>query len=122
MKKAILVASLVLIVGLALSCSKSEEKVVARLGEDVITAGMVKDEYLAISAGARPVLATIEEQEQFVRDVLSKEMLEREAVKMGLERAPRRAAGPADRPPAQGLGDLLQRQGEVQGRCVGTGD
>ena len=88
MKKAILMACLVLAIGLALSCSKSEEKAVARLGEDVITAGMIEDEYLAISAGARPVLATMEEQEQFVRDVLSKEMLEREAVKMGLDVLP----------------------------------
>ena len=88
MKKAILMACLVLAIGLALSCSKSEEKVVARLGENVITAGMIEDEYLAISAGARPVLATIEEREQFVRDVLSKEILEREAVKMGLDVLP----------------------------------
>jgi len=88
MKKAILTACLVFIAGLALSCSKSEEKTVARLGEDVITAGMIKDEYLAISAGARPVLATMEEQEQFVRDVLSKEILEREAVKVGLDVLP----------------------------------
>ncbi len=88
MTKTMLMACLVLVMGLALSCSKSEEKVVARLGDDVITAGMIKDEYLAISPGARPVLATIEEQEQFVRDVLSKEILKREAVKMGLDVLP----------------------------------
>lgn len=88
MKRTSLMMCLVLAIGLVLSCSKSEEEVVARLGEDVITAGMVKDEYLAISAGARPVLATIEEQEQFVRDILSKEIMEREAVKMGLDVLP----------------------------------
>jgi len=87
MKKAI-VTILLLIAGLVLCCSKSEEDIVARLGEEPITAGMVKEEYLAISPGARPVLATIEEQEQFVRDILSKEMLEREAIKMGLDVLP----------------------------------
>ena len=88
MNKTIFMMCIVVAVGLALSCSKTEEEVVARLGDDVITAGMVKDEYLAISAGSRPVLATIEEQEQFVRDILSKEIMEREAVKLGLDVLP----------------------------------
>jgi parvulin-like peptidyl-prolyl isomerase len=88
MKKAILTACLVSALGLTLSCSRSEEDEVARLGDDVITAGMIKEEYLAISEGARPLLATIEEKEQFVRDVLSKELLEQEAVKMGLDVLP----------------------------------
>ena len=87
MKKTMIVI-FVLAAGLVLSCSKTEEEVVARLGEEVVTTGMVKDEYLAISPGARPILATIEEQEQFVRDILSKEILEREAIKLGLDVLP----------------------------------
>jgi parvulin-like peptidyl-prolyl isomerase len=88
MKRAIFAACMMVAVGLVLSCSKTDEDVVARLGGEDITAGMIKDEYLAISEGARPVLTTMEEKEQFVRDVLSKEILEREAMKLGLDVLP----------------------------------
>jgi parvulin-like peptidyl-prolyl isomerase len=87
MKRYILFACLVA-AALGLSCSKSEEKVVARLGDESITVRMIEDEYLSISQASRPALTTIEEREQFVRDVLSKEMLEREAVKAGMNNLP----------------------------------
>jgi hypothetical protein len=77
-----------LIVGLVLSCSKGEDKAAVRVGDDVITVGQMKAEYLAVSAGARPRLATIDEQEQFARDVVSKEILEIEGREMGLDRLP----------------------------------
>jgi parvulin-like peptidyl-prolyl isomerase len=88
MRKRAYLVFLIPVVALALACSTSEDEVVARMGDEPITAGMIKDEYLAISPTARPALTTMEEQEQFVRDVLSKEMLEREAAKMGLENVP----------------------------------
>jgi parvulin-like peptidyl-prolyl isomerase len=71
-----------------LSCGQSDEKVAARIGDDVITVGMLKDEYLAISRDARPDLVTIDEKEQFARDVVSKELLYREARSVGLDRNP----------------------------------
>jgi parvulin-like peptidyl-prolyl isomerase len=73
---------------MSLSCGKTEEKVVARVGDEVVTVGQMKDSYLAISPGARPVLMTIEEREQFARDVVSKEILVMEARKIGFDRMP----------------------------------
>jgi parvulin-like peptidyl-prolyl isomerase len=88
MTKTLLAACLVSVVALGLCCSKSEEEVVARLAGEPVTAGEIMDEYLAISPGARPMLTTVEDQEQFVRDVLSKEILKREALSMGLGDVP----------------------------------
>jgi peptidyl-prolyl cis-trans isomerase C len=88
MKRAIIAAFLVPALGLVLSCSRSEEEAVGKMGDEIITAGMVEDEYLSISPGARPVFQTIEDREQFVRDIMSKEILEREAHEMGLDGLP----------------------------------
>jgi parvulin-like peptidyl-prolyl isomerase len=88
MKKRAFLIVLMSLAALVLSCSKSDDEVVAQMGDEPITAGMIKEEYLSISPGARPALTTLEEQEQFVRDVISKEILEREARKMGLENLP----------------------------------
>ena len=71
-----------------LSCGETDEKVAARIGDEVITVGRLKDEYLAISRDARPDLVTIDEKEQFARDVVSKELLVMEARKLGLDRMP----------------------------------
>ena len=81
---------LLFLVSLALivACEKSEQKVVARIGDDVLTVGYIKEQYLAISPGSRPDLRTVEEKEQFVKDVVSKEILKREAIKRGLDRSP----------------------------------
>lgn len=73
---------------LAISCGKEDQKVAARIGDDVITVGQVKQEYLAISPDARPDLTSIDAKEQFLKDVVSKEVIKREAIKRGLDRAP----------------------------------
>ena len=88
MKRMILAACLVPALGLALSCSTGEEETVAKIGDGIITVRMIQDEYLMISQAARPVFETIEDREQFVRDVLSKEILESEALKIGLDGLP----------------------------------
>ncbi len=71
-----------------ISCGKEDQKVVARIGDDVITVGQIKQEYLAISPDARPDLSTVDAKEQFVKDVVSKEIVKREAIKRGLDRSP----------------------------------
>jgi parvulin-like peptidyl-prolyl isomerase len=76
------------IIAFMLACGQSEEKAVGRIGEEMITVGMLKDEYLAITMGSRPNLVTIEDKEQFAKDVVSKEILEMEARKVGLDRMP----------------------------------
>jgi parvulin-like peptidyl-prolyl isomerase len=88
MNKGLAVAFAVMIAVLSLSCSRTEEKTVARLGQDVITVGMVEEQYLAISPQTRPDLMTIEEKEQFARDIVSKEILVLEARKIGIDRLP----------------------------------
>jgi peptidyl-prolyl cis-trans isomerase C len=71
-----------------LSCGSSEDKPFAKMGDQVLTTALLKQHYLSISPEARPDLATIDEQEQFARDVVSKEILVAEAYKMGLEKLP----------------------------------
>jgi parvulin-like peptidyl-prolyl isomerase len=71
-----------------LACGKSEEKAAGRIGEEIITVGMIKEEYLAITKGSRPNLVTLEDKEQFARDVVSKEILETEGRRVGLDRMP----------------------------------
>lgn len=88
MLKKYLVFSLFTAAALVMSCGKSEEKAVARIGEEVITVAMLRDEYLGITKEARPILTTIEEKEQFAKDVISKEILDMEARKIGLDKMP----------------------------------
>jgi parvulin-like peptidyl-prolyl isomerase len=83
-----LVLCLLVAMALAISCGKSEEKAVARVGDEIITVAALKGDYLAISKEARPILTTIEQKEQFARDVVSKEILVREGRKIGLDRMP----------------------------------
>ena len=78
----------VVLLGLIASCSKTEEKAVANMGDKILTVADIKAEYLSISKGSRPDLVAIEEKEQFVRDVLSKEIIEAEARKIGLDKMP----------------------------------
>jgi parvulin-like peptidyl-prolyl isomerase len=73
---------------LSLSCGTSEDKAVASIGGQIMTAGVLKEHYLAITKEARPALMTLEEQEQFARDVVSKEILITEARKMGIDKLP----------------------------------
>jgi parvulin-like peptidyl-prolyl isomerase len=73
---------------LTLSCGSSEDEAVASIGGQIMTTGMLKEHYLAISKEARPALITLEEQEQFARDVVSKEILITEALKMGIDKLP----------------------------------
>lgn len=74
--------------GLALGCSKTDNKAAARVGKDVITVKMIKDQYLAISQSARPDLKTIDEKEAFAKDIVAKHILWLEARKLGLDRLP----------------------------------
>jgi peptidyl-prolyl cis-trans isomerase C len=92
MHRGVILIGIALLLGLWLSCTKTEDKVAARVGDQVITVGMLKDEFLAISPEARPDLGTIDEKEQFARDIVSKEILESEALKMGLDKLPEVAA------------------------------
>jgi parvulin-like peptidyl-prolyl isomerase len=88
MKNAILILCLAALAAFSLTCGTSEDKAVARMAGQVITAGMIKEHYLAISQEARPELPTFDEQEQFARDVVSKEILTLEARKMGIDKLP----------------------------------
>jgi parvulin-like peptidyl-prolyl isomerase len=74
--------------GLALGCSKTDNKAAAKVGKDVITVKMVKDQYLAISPSARPDLKTIDEKEAFAKDIVAKHILWLEARKLGLDKLP----------------------------------
>jgi parvulin-like peptidyl-prolyl isomerase len=88
MLKKYLVLGFFIATALVMACGKSEEKAVARIGDEIITVAMIKDEYLAITKEARPALTTIEEKEQFAKDVISKDILLLEARKVGLDRMP----------------------------------
>jgi len=88
MKKAIMVLCLATLATFSLSCGSSEDKAVARVGGQIMTVGMFEEAYLAITKEARPALMTLDEQEQFARDVVSKEILVTEARKMGIEKLP----------------------------------
>ncbi|MFH1313244.1 MAG: peptidylprolyl isomerase [Candidatus Eisenbacteria bacterium] len=88
MRRNVLAGCIIGVVFISLSCGQTDEKVAARIGDEVITVGMLKEEYLAISRDARPDLITIDEKEQFARDVVSKELLYREAKDVGLDRNP----------------------------------
>jgi parvulin-like peptidyl-prolyl isomerase len=88
MMKRLILTCMASVVVISLACSKSEDKVAARIGEDVITVGDLKGQYLAISLEARPMLQSLEEKEQFAKDVVSKEVLLMEARKAGFDRMP----------------------------------
>jgi parvulin-like peptidyl-prolyl isomerase len=88
MKKAVLMLCLAALAAFSLKCGSSEDKAVARVGGQILTAGELKEQYLAITKEARPALMTLEEQEQFARDVVSKEILITEARKMGIDKLP----------------------------------
>lgn len=86
--KRLILTCMVSVVVISLACSKSEDRAAARIGEDVITVGDLKNQYLAISRDARPMLQSLEEKEQFAKDVVSKEVLLMEARKAGFDRMP----------------------------------
>lgn len=90
-----------ILVGLAaacllVSCTKTDNKVVVRVGEQKITVKMIKDEYLAVSPASRPDLKTIEEKESFAKDIAAKETMMLEARNRGLDRRPEVAKARAD--------------------------
>jgi peptidyl-prolyl cis-trans isomerase C len=88
MRSRVFICALWVIASLAFSCGKSEDAVVARYGDQTVTAAEIKDVYLDISPGSRPDLATIDQKERFARDVVSKEVMRMEAEKLGLDRLP----------------------------------
>lgn len=88
MARALMICLLAVICGLALSCTKTDKKAAARIGNTVVTVGMVKDEYLGISPSARPDLKTIDEKESFAKDVVAKEILKMEARSRAIDRLP----------------------------------
>jgi parvulin-like peptidyl-prolyl isomerase len=83
---------LVMVIGLFFclvgGCGNTDNKVAAKVGKDVITVKMVKDQYMAISPSGRPDLKTIDEKEAFIKDIVSKHILWLEARKLGLDRVP----------------------------------
>jgi peptidyl-prolyl cis-trans isomerase C len=70
------------------SCTSTDDKIVAQLGDYEITVGKIKQEYLAISKHARPRLETVEEKEAFVMDVVAKEVVRRAAEEAGFGQLP----------------------------------
>jgi peptidyl-prolyl cis-trans isomerase C len=88
MKRVYLAVVCLAAVCLLLSCAKTDNKVVVRVGEQKITVKMIKDEYLAVSPASRPDLKTIEEKENFVKDIAAKETMMLEAQMRGLDRLP----------------------------------
>jgi peptidyl-prolyl cis-trans isomerase C len=75
--------------GLVLSsCTSTDDRVVAQVGDKEITVGKIKQDYLAISEYARPKLETIEEKEAFAKDVVAKEVIRMEAEKAGFGESP----------------------------------
>lgn len=88
MRRGLLAVVMIWALSLSLSCGQTEEETAARIGEYVITEAMMRDEYLAITKDARPDIITIEQKEQFARDVVSKEILEMEARMAGIDKMP----------------------------------
>lgn len=65
------------------SCTSTDERVVAQVGDYEVTVGKIKSEYMAISEQARPPLATMDEKSAFAKDVVAKEVIRMEAEKAG---------------------------------------
>ena len=88
MKVRLIVPCILCVASALLSCTSSEDRVIAQVGDMEITVGMIKNEYLAISEHARPELETIEQKEAFARDVAIKELIRREAETAGFGELP----------------------------------
>lgn len=73
---------------LLVSCTKTDDKIAARIGSGGLTVKAVKDDYLSISPAARPDLKTIDEKEAFVKDLVAKEILRSEARTRGIAATP----------------------------------
>jgi peptidyl-prolyl cis-trans isomerase C len=73
---------------LLVSCTKTDDKLAARIGGGGLTVKAVKDDYLSISPAARPDLKTIDEKEAFVKDLVAKEILRTEARTSGIAATP----------------------------------
>jgi parvulin-like peptidyl-prolyl isomerase len=73
---------------LCLSCTKADNKVAARIGKNTLTVKAIKDEYLAMSPSSRPDLKTIDEKENFAKDIVAKEIMVLEARSRGLDKLP----------------------------------
>ncbi len=71
------------IAAIVASCTSTEDRVVAQIGDYEVTVGKIKDEYLAISKHARPRLETLDEKGAFAKDVVAKELIRMEAEKAG---------------------------------------
>lgn len=70
------------------SCTATDDRIVAQVGDYELTVGKIKSEYAAISRHARPMLQTLEEKEAFARDIVAKEIVRIEAEKAGFGSLP----------------------------------
>lgn len=65
------------------SCTSTDDRVVAQVGDYEVTVAKIKSEYLSISEHARPALDTAEAKDAFAKDVVAKEVIRLEAEKAG---------------------------------------
>jgi peptidyl-prolyl cis-trans isomerase C len=68
--------------------SKSSGPVVAKVGDDVITAGYVKDRLDETSPFLRARYNTLERKKEFVENLIRNELLAQEAVRQGFDKSP----------------------------------
>jgi parvulin-like peptidyl-prolyl isomerase len=102
------------------SCTATDDRVVARVGDYEITVYKIKNEYLAISQHARPNLSTIEEKEAFVKDVVAKEVIRLEAEKAGF--GDTQQARDARETTVQNKAWQAYYEGEIKGKVSVSGE
>lgn len=72
----------------ALGCGKSDDHVVAKVGNDEITLGDFNIAYTSITIFSRPPLLTYEDKERFLQTLINKNILVNEAVARGYDKDP----------------------------------
>ncbi|MGD9140548.1 MAG: peptidyl-prolyl cis-trans isomerase [bacterium] len=83
MKSRLVLLCFACLAALLASCTSTDDRVVAQVGDYEVTVGKIKAEYLAISEHARPPLASLDEKSAFAKDVVAKEVIRIEAERAG---------------------------------------
>ncbi|NNE08054.1 MAG: hypothetical protein HKN20_05770 [Gemmatimonadetes bacterium] len=83
-----LAAVLLLTLLAAFGCGKSNDHVVAKVGNDEITLGDFNIAYTGITIFSRPPLLTYEDKERFLQTVINKNIMVQEAIARGYDKDP----------------------------------
>jgi peptidyl-prolyl cis-trans isomerase C len=83
MKSRLLLLCFACLAAVLASCTSTDDRIVAQVGDYEITVAKIKAEYLSISEHARPPLTTLDEKGAFAKDVVAKEVIRIEAEKAG---------------------------------------